>query len=776
MASEHDQKAPDGDSDESRKLDLGDERGEGDERTVARTDLPLSGNKGETEARPADQPDPADKTRVSPADTPTQLSDLDSRDSSPNMTQISSSKAAEATVASAELKPSEKPTKVSPEPEETRTNQDLRVPTFSESGTQILNNRYRIEKTLGRGGFGAAYLATDMKLGQRGCVVKQMLIPKGTPAPQVQLYQANFEREANLLAQLNHPGHPNIPEIYDYFSTDSGNYLVMKYIEGDSLKGIIKDGPIPWREAVRYIIDMADALTYMHVHSETEPVMHRDIKPDNIVLGNDNRVWLLDFGLAKADVIEGAGDVNASLAAGTLGYTPLEQWLGEAVPASDVYALGATLHHLLTGISPAQNYGGTFNLQNLQKLHSNLTPLRQINKEIPKEIQAIIDRATAVKPTERLSPLQLKEQLEALISGGQAAALYTFKSGASATTEQELVDLCEKYRQEAQEYLEKEDFERWFRLINRNDLAEAAVQARQRGKNQKDALEKFLKLLLPNLALRRLRRTTGRLTRAVIIAGLIAVIVISLVAVAGSFAAQSFVEQTISSYEWDFNALHVDQENSLSEAGLNERAQQIAGVYFNELYLDIKAPDRVDVNGDWGGVSLNLPVTIQLHEGKPRLALSEINQIPLFLIGDNLSRGLNGGIDAAFQNSPVDFTTMAVSDEKITVKVAQSQADGRPALPTATPTSTTIPTATPVPAATPTLEGLALVTIFNETGVDIILNIDGKTIEMAADDTEVIEKKPGTYSYTVTFTDSGAVGAEGQKTWAVQTYKWRIRN
>ena len=118
---------------------------------------------------------------------------------------------------------------------------------------RVLQERYRLDEVLGKGGFGAAYLAQDLKL-KRVCVVKQMLTPEGTSLKDIELYRANFEREASLLVQLNHPGHPNIPEIYDYFSDAGGNYLVMKYIEGQSLKDVLDqkgEGRIPWREAVR---------------------------------------------------------------------------------------------------------------------------------------------------------------------------------------------------------------------------------------------------------------------------------------------------------------------------------------------------------------------------------------------------------------------------------------------------------------------------------------------------------------------------------------------
>ncbi len=223
----------------------------------------------------------------------------------------------------------------------------------------VLQKRYQLTKILGKGGFGAAYLAQDIRL-KRACVVKQMLIPKGKSTKEIEIYQANFEQEASLLVQLNNPGHPSIPEIYDYFSDKTGSYLVMKYIEGKSLNDIIKEtivnaesekketqsapasAHILWQESVRYAMEVCDALNYMHNHGN-EPVTHRDVKPANILLGNDGRVWLVDFGLAKT----GASGSNISEASGSVGYTPLEQWLGEATPTSDVYALGASTYSYL---------------------------------------------------------------------------------------------------------------------------------------------------------------------------------------------------------------------------------------------------------------------------------------------------------------------------------------------------------------------------------------------------------------------------------------------
>jgi serine/threonine protein kinase len=639
---------------------------------------------------------------------------------------------------------------------------------------RVLQSRYRLDKILGRGGFGTAYLAQDIKL-NRSCVVKQMLAPPGTSRSELELYQANFAREAGLLVQLNHPGHPNIPEIYDYFSDPSGNYLVMKYIEGQSLSDALNQsgGKLPWREAVRYIVDVCSALEYMHSYG-TEPVMHRDIKPANVLLGNDNRVWLVDFGLAKATPVEGSGDLMATQAAGSLGYTPLEQWLGEAVPASDIYAAGATLHYLVTGQSPSQPFGGQFKVQMLKELHGAFTPVRKIDKNLPRSLEAVISRATSAEPAQRPTALQMKEQLEALTSGAQAAALYTFKSGESAKTTRELVDLCDRYRAEAQDYLIGGDFQRWFRMINRNDLAGAAEQAVQQGRNPKDGLEKFLKLIVPNLMLRRTSRLLSGVVRFVLLTLLVVAVVLALLVVGGSFAAGAFARQTIASAAWEFDGLDPESPAIFREDAINESTAAMVGPYFDRLAVDMQPPNRVVLAVAWSGVPLEIPVTVDSAAGLPQLHLSEVNGLPLFLLGDNLSDGINQGIAEAFRQSPVDVTGLEIGDDELRVIVAESRYSNRPAMPTVTPTPTSTPTPAPTGTPSPTPEGLALVSIFNETGEAIILQVGDELYELDIDDSKAIEVLAGTYSFSVTYPDTGFTGAEGEKSWEAKNYKWRI--
>ena len=636
----------------------------------------------------------------------------------------------------------------------------------------VLQDRYRLDTMLGKGGFGAVYLAEDIKLTRR-CVVKRMRT-RGRSPEEIRISRLNFEREAKLLAELNDPGHPNIPEIYDYFSDETGNnYLVMKFIEGRNLRFVIDHGEetIPWREAIRYAIDVCDGLNYMHNHG-LEPVVHRDIKPANILLGEDGRVWLVDFGLAKADPVEGTDEeIKATRASGSLGYTPLEQWLGDAVPASDVYALGAMLHHLVTGSDPLDAYGGDFHINKIRELHGQLPSIRRFDRKLPKRLDEIIQRAVTSKPEQRPTALQLQQQLKVLISGAQEAALYTFKNGKSAKTIGALVDLCEQNRREAEEYLYNGDFERWFLLINRNDLAAAASQAVKEAKTPKEGLEKFLKLILPNLFSRRLRRAGLHLIRGSLQFGLSAILIIFLVALGGSYVLGFILQRAIGTTEWGFSRLDLASENRFTEAYLTEQFDRVAGPYIDDLKVEIRPPDHMDIKGRWSEFAFDLGTSVRMGSDNPRLHLISLNQIPLFWIAQTISQGINNGIDQAFQEGPVDVAALIVKEGEIVFSIEDSEDPTRPEFATPTPA----PTLTPTPTPTPTPVNIVLVIVFNELEDDIILEIDDQSWDIATNDTQVIETLPGTYNYTVRDKDTEEIVAQGSKTWTLnRAYRLRI--
>src|SRR5262245_14967671 len=268
------------------------------------------------------------------------------------------------------------------------------------SGT-ILQSRYRIVSQLGRGGMGAVYEAIDMRLGHT-VAVKQALNQDAETWKQ-------FEREARLMAQLDHPV---LPRVSDYFTDGSHAFLVMQYVERPDLAEIISKnpGPFPRQNVVAWADQLLDGLIYLHSHDRQ--IVHRDIKPHNLKLTPAGRIMLLDFGLAKSQAGHANGDeFSQSIFGYSPRYAPLEQIqdLG-TTPQSDIYALGATLYHLLTGVRPPDALARATALVSSQP--NPLKPANEINKSISFELSAVLSRAMEQNPHQRYrSAIEFREDL-----------------------------------------------------------------------------------------------------------------------------------------------------------------------------------------------------------------------------------------------------------------------------------------------------------------------------------------------------------------------------
>ncbi len=213
----------------------------------------------------------------------------------------------------------------------------------------ILAGRYRLLSRIGQGGMGAVYKAADLRFNNRPVAIKEMS-RAGLPPARLQEAEEAFEREAHLLADLLHP---NLPRIYEHFAENDRSYLVMDFIEGETLEEYLNKvggGPLPVEQVMRWASELCDVLNYLHTHQPS--IIFRDLKPANVMVSDSGHIFLIDFGIAR---IFKPGKQHDTVALGSPGYAAPEQYgKAQSSPRSDIYSLGALLHHLLTGMDPSE--------------------------------------------------------------------------------------------------------------------------------------------------------------------------------------------------------------------------------------------------------------------------------------------------------------------------------------------------------------------------------------------------------------------------------------
>ena len=254
---------------------------------------------------------------------------------------------------------------------------------------QRLQNRYQIIRPLGKGGMGAVYLAQDGRLGGKSVAIKQF-DPSGLPPQDRQWAASAFAQEANILAKLNHPA---LTAVTDYFTEYASHYLVMDYVEGETLEQAWLHQPgqrFDPQQVVVWAGQLCNVLDYLH--SQSPPVIFRDLKPSNIMVLPNGQLKLIDFGIARYFK---AGQTRDTLALGTPGYAAPEQHGQEQVDGrADIYALGAVLHQLLTGYDPSLN-------------PFNLPAVRSLAPYVPAHQAVAIEQALALNRTQRPASARL---------------------------------------------------------------------------------------------------------------------------------------------------------------------------------------------------------------------------------------------------------------------------------------------------------------------------------------------------------------------------------
>ncbi|MFN7930960.1 MAG: protein kinase [Blastocatellia bacterium] len=271
----------------------------------------------------------------------------------------------------------------------------------------ILADRYQVVQRVGGGGMGSVYKASDRNLANRIVAVKEMIEMFADQTARAKAIE-DFKRESELLARLEHP---SIPTIYDYFFdlTRGRYYLVMKFIDGGDLATYQRTagGIIDELTVARWALQICDVLDY--VHTQKPPLIYRDLKPANLMVdARTQRIMLVDFGIARFV----APTQKGVTAVGTMGYAPPELFAGNVGPASDLYSLGATMFHLLTGKDPQDNPLLIFDFS------KNPKP-RDLNATISPRMEAIICRAVEHEaerrfPSARAFSLELETHLNEL--------------------------------------------------------------------------------------------------------------------------------------------------------------------------------------------------------------------------------------------------------------------------------------------------------------------------------------------------------------------------
>lgn len=250
----------------------------------------------------------------------------------------------------------------------------------------LLGGRYEIEELISTGGMGFVYRAHD-RLSGKPVAIKEM-IDRFTTRKERKEAIERFNREADMLCKLTHP---SIPDFIEYFVENKRYYLVMNYIEGQDLASSMKSlsspfcrtpALLPIQNVVRWSVKICEVLDYLH--SQDPPVIYRDLKPSNLIVAADGSMMLIDFGIARLFTPK----IKATMV-GTQGYAPPEQYRGESEPRSDIYSLGATMHHLLTGKDP--QYEAPFHFEAIRKL----------NSKVPVSLEKIVDRALRLIPSDR---------------------------------------------------------------------------------------------------------------------------------------------------------------------------------------------------------------------------------------------------------------------------------------------------------------------------------------------------------------------------------------
>jgi serine/threonine protein kinase len=346
----------------------------------------------------------------------------------------------------------------------------------------LLHKRYIIMQTIGQGGMAAVYQARDTRKGTM-CAIKEMSLSTVTTGERPQAIQ-NFLAEARILSRLNHP---NLPAFTDFFTEDARHFLVMEYVDGNTLEDLLErqGRPFSERRVLGWARQLCDVLEYLH--SQQPPVIFRDMKPGNIMLTRTGRIKLIDFGIARLFQSSVSQDTQVL---GTPGFAPPEQYgSAQTDERSDIYSLAMTLFQLMTLSVSEKGFG--------------LTDVHLKFPYISPPVARALEKATSLNPEDRYESIVVFRR--ALLG----IDTFRFENGGEATTPEELADLCSRYPDEASDYLYSGEIESWLQEIGSSDLARATRRIRATVGDPDLGVNKFLQAVMGPRAQTRAASASG---------------------------------------------------------------------------------------------------------------------------------------------------------------------------------------------------------------------------------------------------------------------------
>jgi tRNA A-37 threonylcarbamoyl transferase component Bud32 len=467
----------------------------------------------------------------------------------------------------------------------------------------LLQDRYRIIDVLGGGGMGQVYLAQDTRLADKPCAVKELVPDPHLSVEEQEEAAAQFHREAAILAHLSHP---NLPNVYDYFEEGECFYLVMDRIKGETLADQLSQSPdgLAQEAVVGWATQLCDVLEYLH--SQTPPVIFRDMKPANIMVTPDGDLKLIDFGVAR---IFDPSKQTDTLKMGTAGYAPPEQYAGQGqtTPLSDIYALGATLHELLTSDDPTAH-------------PFVFTPPRELNPSVSPSLSDVVVCAVSLDPADRFPSAEaMKEALQKTTQARRLRLPLTRRKRRTGT----------------------------------KVMPAAARISAERSRSARVALSVL--------------RWVGRLALTVCLALLITALVLLLV---GSFVLSWVAERTIAAADWGLQT-YDPGEYILAEADLNDGMQVALEPYaldaVSDVRVDFRPPDKAVVSLNLASRPISLQARLSEREGMPVVILERLNDVPLYVIGGIVSGGINRGFQEVWEDSQMKITSFVVRERQLEI-------------------------------------------------------------------------------------------------------------